>query len=345
MPLHSLKKTTVNDAASVLYRLRNASDDAAVCTDLSAVLSTKPQAGAAFFGGKEGAPAIKLGTDLGHPYELTGSLGAQPLTYNRNPDLGGCVFGRSRAAQRETSQCEADAARGLPEAVPGPAAFPHLSWQAGYTALGTQPLSSRHSAAAHAFPLAQTDDVPGVGLFGAAAAQEAGGLFSEECQHGNGSSALTRPRVLAPRFAPPLKNGGHGGSRGRRPPSPGPGPGAYRLPSCIGQPKWHASPALRPRRRAAAARERQDVHMHLRDTERRRYVESGVAPRPDRWLGRLRGEAVARRTLPASSATIFDNDIDRLQRLGIFSEQQLELLASTKKQRQHTGTRKPGTVT
>ena len=50
-------------------------------------------------------------------------------------------FGRSRAAQRETSQCEADAARGLPEAVPGPAAFPHLSWQAGYTALGTQPLT------------------------------------------------------------------------------------------------------------------------------------------------------------------------------------------------------------
>ena len=335
MPLHSLKKTTVNDAASVLYRLRNASDDTALCSDLSAVLSTKPHAGAPFFSGKEGAPVAKLGTDLGHPYKLTGSLGTQPLTYNRNPDLGGCVFGRSRAPQRETSQCEADFARGLPEAVPGPATFPQLNWQAGYTALGSQPLSSRHSAAAHAFPLAQTDDVPGVGLFGTAAAHKAGGIFSEKCQHGNGSSIQTRPRALAPRFAPPLMKGRHGDGRGRRPSSPGPGPGAYHLPSCIGQPKWHASPALRPRRRAAAARERQDVHMHLREKERRRFVQSGIVPRPDCWLGRLRGEAVARRTLPASSATIFDNDIDRLERLGIFSKQQLELLASTKTQRQH----------
>ena len=105
MPLHSLKKTTVNDAASVLYRLRNASDDTALCSDLSAVLSTKPHAGAPFFSGKEGAPVAKLGTDLGHPYELTGSLGTQPLTYNRNPDSVD-AFWRSRARNAQPASAK-----------------------------------------------------------------------------------------------------------------------------------------------------------------------------------------------------------------------------------------------
>jgi len=333
-------KRTVNDAKSVLYRLRNASDDAVLCEDRSRVLSTAPSAGGAFFGARTSAGLpIAPGTDMGFPHTLDGSVGPQVSSERANPFSGAW----SKAPARPLSLEDTRQRDHLPEPVPGPAAYPLVSWQAGFRACGKQPLSSKRSAPVAAFPLSEALDGS---IFAAAAARARPGYYAEACQVGSGSSALctkrvvggvmTKPNVGRPRRrrrpAGKKEDGVTGWQAEQREPSDSrsPGPAAYALPDPIGRLKWGgpggaASSAMVATRERFAGDERRNVHMANRAADQRLASRGRANPG---WQARIAGEEGAKRFLPSASATQFENDIERLQKMKIFTSQQLGLLRS-----------------